>query len=230
MFTGGAPVLESKSFDSVKVCVIDLVVSRDVARAQTCVTNAAVGMTSEALLPQLQSYLASSSSEFLGILDKLLFPKTSNELSIAKVQDKASRVSRKIASWVVQESSFEGALYSLFGMARAQTLEPEPSPTADPYAWLKTTAGLGFAIVTVTAFVRKYLLKSIDGVWVSVLAIGVGLVIYYVLPLIPSALFNEVAKVILTALSGSGTVILGDRYLKKDVKAKLKESALQAVS
>jgi hypothetical protein len=103
----------------------------------------------------------------------------------------------------------------MLGMAQAQGLEPyEPSPQTDPYAWLRTSAGLGFAIVTITAFVRKYLPQNVDGIWVSVVAICVGLVIYYILPIIPSTLFNEIARVVLIALSGVGTVTMVDRYVK----------------
>jgi hypothetical protein len=212
------------ALDALAPCLVDLLATQDIERAKTCFVANAEHVARDVLVAELQAYLEAADPSLIKLLGSILFPKPAFSAEtherLQSTQQLKEQVSKELTSWIPERVTLENVLYGMLGMARAQGLEPyEPSPQTDPYAWLKTSAGLGFAIVTITAFVRKYLPQNVDGIWVSVVAICVGLVIYYVLPIIPSTLFNEIARVVLIALSGVGTVTMVDRYVKpKPVK------------
>ena len=69
-------------FDDLKVCLVDLVATKDVEQTKTCFAEVAIAGGSEILLDQLDQYLSESEMEFVNMVWAILRPLIPNQMSL----------------------------------------------------------------------------------------------------------------------------------------------------
>jgi hypothetical protein len=112
------------------------------------------------------------------------------------------------------------SLFLILITALAFAATQEPTIDSNPFAFLSTTAGAIFAAVTITAFLRAHFLKTLDGLAVPALAFAIAVLITYLLPLIPSDIFNKLIQLLLGTMSGAGTINIARSLRPKIVEPK----------
>ena len=84
MLAGCIPVQKAveSQFNNLKVCLVDLVASKDVEATKTCFAEVAIAGGSEILLGQLDQYLADSEMEFVNMVWAILRPLIPNNIGL----------------------------------------------------------------------------------------------------------------------------------------------------
>jgi hypothetical protein len=175
---------------------------------QACLSDAVTRVGSVALV-DLMDYLATIPRNLVNALYEEL-DTTQGAIFSLQVKDNSEQVAKLLLEKIEQTKTPDpGAfLAPMFGIAYAQeTSVTDATLETDPYTWIQTI-GLAIAMVTITAFLRTNFLPKLSGLWVPLLAIGVGLGIKYLVPLIPSNIFNDIANIVLIAVGGGGGVDL----------------------
>lgn len=110
--SGCIPVQKAveNQFDNLKVCLVDLVATQDVAQAQACFAAVAVDGGTEILLGQLDQYLSDSEMEFVNMVWAILRPLIPDNISLtayayrsmdeAKQEDARALVLKEFRGWL----------------------------------------------------------------------------------------------------------------------------------